>query len=73
MSRKFLPVSPGILAYMNEESPADQAELGGTNENSITAYHEKDCVKSSLRLVSLELGLKRRAWDIRNIGRLVRV
>lgn len=73
MSRKFLPVSPGILAYMNEESPVDQAELGGKNENSITAYHEKDCVKSSLRLVSLELGLKRRAWNIRNIGRLVRV
>lgn len=73
MSRKFLPVSPGILAYMNEKSPADQAELGGKNENSATAYHKNDGVKSSLRLVSLELGPKRRSWDIRNIGRLVRV
>lgn len=71
VSRKFLPVSPGILAYMNEESPVDQAELGEKNENSITTYHEKDGVKSSLRLVSIELGLNRRAWNIRNIGRLV--
>lgn len=73
MSRKFLPVSPGILAYMNEASPADQAEPGEKNENSTTAYHGNHGAKSSLRLVSLQLGLKRRAWDIRNIGRLVRV
>ena len=30
MSRKFLPVSPGILAYMKEENPTDQVWSEGS-------------------------------------------